>query len=186
MLTLLLACGTAPEGPVYALQELGSLPEFSLVDQEGAVVTRETLLGKPMLGDFMFTKCPDICPMLSTRMAAVGAQYGDRLQLLSFSVDPANDTPAALRAYGERFGATYPGWRFLTGDTAAMRAVVVGGFKLLMERVPAADERPETVLHGSRFVLLDAGGVIRAYPDPDVAGEIEGYVNALLAATSGG
>ncbi len=176
----LFACTPEPESP-YKLQELGSVVEFSLVDQEGATVTRDTLVGKPFIGDFMFTKCPDICPMLSTRMAAVGTRYGDKLQLVSFSVDPGNDTPPVLRTYGERFGASYPQWRFLTGDTAAMRAVVVGGFKLLMEKAPATTEAPETVLHGSRFVLVDQAGTIRAYPDPDVPGEIEGYVDLLLA-----
>lgn len=175
-----LACAPEPES-LYQLQDLGNVVEFSLVDQEGATVTRDTLLGRPFIGDFMFTRCPDICPMLSTRMAAVGARYGDKLQLVSFSVDPANDTPPVLRSYGERFGASYPQWRFLTGDTAAMRALVVGGFKLLMEKSPATTEAPETVLHGSRFVLVDKAGTLRAYPDPDVQGEIEGYVDLLLA-----
>ncbi|MSQ01501.1 MAG: SCO family protein [Myxococcales bacterium] len=181
---VLLACATSPSTPGLALAELGAVPEFTLVDQTQTAVTRQTLLGETWIADFMFTSCPDICPTLSARMSSVAARYEEveTLKFLSFSVDPVTDTPARLADYGARFGARHPAWRLLTGDTAEMRRVVVDGFKLLMERSPATDTQPETVLHGSRFLLVDKRGQIRAYPDPKTPGEIEAYVDLLLAA----
>ncbi len=180
----LLGCATGPSIPGLELASLGGVPEFTLVDQTQTTVTRQTLAGQTWIADFMFTSCPDICPTLSARMSSVAAKYEEveTLKFLSFSVDPGTDTPAKLADYGARFGAKHPTWRFLTGDTAEMRRVVVDGFKLLMERSPATATQPETVLHGSRFLLVDKLGQIRAYPDPKTPGEIEAYLDLLLAA----
>lgn len=174
--------GLAEKVPAYVLDSLGAVPEFALVDQTGAAVTHASLLGKPWLGDFMFTSCPDICPTLSARLAEVQHKWGERLQIASFSVDPGTDTPEKLTEYAARFNAISPHWRFFTGDVTTMKTVVVDGFRQVMEKSPATAERPETVLHGSRFILADKLGVIRAYPNPETPGEIEGYVEALLAA----
>lgn len=179
MLLLLAACGGGPE-----LLDIGEVPAFSLTDQTGATITKESLLGKVWVADFMFTTCPDICPVLSANMAEVQGRYkdDDRVRLVSFSVDPATDTPPVLAAYGERFGAIPGRWHFLTGDSTAMRTVVVEGFKQAMEKVGATETAPETVIHGSRFVVVDPRGHIRAYPDPKEPGKKELYaaVDALL------
>ena len=172
--------GLAEKVSPYKLDSLGTVPEFSLLDQTGAAVTQADLLGTPWLGDFMFTSCPDICPTLSARLSGVQHQWQARIHIVSFSVDPGTDTPAKLAEYALRFDSVPPHWRFLTGDVAAMKTVVVGGFKQMMEKAPATGEAPETVLHGSRFVLVDKTGVIRAYPDPELPGEIEGFVDELL------
>lgn len=174
--------GAGSASPQPTLGNLGAVPEFSLHDQTDSPVTRDTLLGSPWLGNFMFTSCPDICPTLSARMASVAGKYEgvEALHFVSFTVDPETDTPAKLAEYGARFGAKHPTWRFLTGDTVAMKKVVIDGFKLLMEKAPATDTQPETVLHGSRFILVDKAGIIRAYPDPKTPGEIEAAVDALL------
>ena len=192
---IFLGCGDpgaaviGPEGPVAGLSsggsllgEYGDVPSFSLVDQDGRPFSSSNLAGKAWLADFFFTRCPDVCPVLSAKMAAIAAHYGaePRLGYLSFSVDPANDTPVELAAYGARFGVDAVRWKLLTGDSASMRAVVVDGFKLLMQTQPATDVKPETVLHGSRFLLIDSQGRIRGYPDPHVAGEVERYVDSLL------
>ncbi len=179
-----LACSTstAPEAPALKLDNFGTVPDFALVDQTASPVTLASFADHVWLADFMFTSCPDICPTLSARMASVAGKYEaqERVQFVSFSVDPATDTPAKLTDYAARFGAKHPTWRFLTGDTATMRTVVVDGFKLLMEKAPATETQPETILHGSRFLLVDKHAVIRAYPDPKVPGELEAYLDLLL------
>lgn len=168
------------------LDDLGKVPTFNLRDQTDSPATLADLAGHPWLADFMFTSCPDICPTLSARLASVATKYEKRedLRFVSFSVDPGTDTPARLADYAARFGAKYPTWRFLTGETTEMRRVVVDGFKLLMEKAPATGTQPETILHGSRFILVDTKGTIRAYPDPKEPGEIEAYLDLLLAETA--
>ena len=182
-LLFLLGCSTPPAVPALHLDDFGAVPAFSLLDQTGSPASLENLHGNVWLADFMFTSCPDICPTLTARLSSVAAKYESKeaVRFVSFSVDPATDTPAKLADYGARFGAKYPTWRFLTGDTDAVRHVVVDGFKQLMEAAPATGTQPETILHGSRFVLVDGAGEIRAFPDPKVPGELEAYLDLLLA-----
>lgn len=182
-LLLLLACTGTPPTPGLQLDSLGELPEFSLRDQTDVPVTRATMLGQVWVADFIFTSCPDICPTLSTRLASVAAKYVEdkRVRFVSFSVDPATDTPHVLSVYADRFGAIHPTWLFLTGETTEMKRVVVGGLKQLMDRAPANGGKPETVLHGSRYVLIDDKAVIRAFPDPKEPGQVEAYLDLLLA-----
>jgi protein SCO1/2 len=193
---LLLACAVsdpAVEPAAEALPVLGTVPAFTLTDATGATVTTESLRGKVWVADFIFTSCPDVCPLLSTHMAEVQAHYAPAaggpdtgVRLVSFSVDPGTDTPPVLAAYGARFGADPARWSFLTGPIDMIKPVVVDGFKMMLERVEApagaVSPAPATVLHGERFVVVDKAGRIRAYPDPKEPGKAEIYatVDALL------
>lgn len=102
---------------------------------------------------------------------------GDRVEFLSFTVDPARDTPAVLRTYAERYRADPSAWRFLTGPEKAIVPLVVDGFHLGVTALPPtatsqashqADQvhEPEyEVMHSGRFVLIDRQWRIRAYYD---------------------
>ncbi|MDP2314502.1 MAG: SCO family protein [Pseudomonadota bacterium] len=182
MIWLVLACAGGP--PVEPLPALGEVPAFTLTDTTGAAVTTESLRGKVWVADFIFTSCPDVCPVLSAHMAEVQTHYAanDAVRLVSFSVDPGTDTPPVLAAYGARFGADPARWHFLTGSIETVKPVVVEGFRMMLERIESPTV-PATVLHGERFVVVDRGGRIRAYPDPKEPGKAEIYaaVDALLA-----
>ena len=183
MILWLLACATGPSvEELYP--KLGEVPSFSLTDATGATVTNATLAGKVWVADFMFTSCPDVCPLLATHMSEVQAHYAhdDRVRLVSFSVDPTTDTPPVLATYGQRFGADSKRWLFLTGPNDAVQTVVVEGFKIAMQQVSQEGE-PRRVLHGERFVVVDPAGAIRGYPDPKEPGKTAIYatVDALLA-----
>src|SRR5512134_2179367 len=84
-----------------------ALPELRLVDQRGKAVTRSDLTGKVLVVNFIFTTCPTVCPRLSERMAKVGKELETQsdVMLVSITVDPENDTPEKLAAYGARYGA---------------------------------------------------------------------------------
>src|ERR1017187_9824895 len=112
---------------------LGTLPAFTLTDQRGQPFGTRELTGKVWVADFIFTACQEACPLLSQKMAEVGRRarkLGPDFHLVSISVDPARDTPAALAAYGARYGANPIAWSFLTGPADAIEAAVVGGFKV--------------------------------------------------------
>ena len=100
-----------------ALPILGEMPAFSLVDQTGRTVTQNDLKGKTWIADFIYTSCPDQCPMISRHMEVLQGLLPkeSRIQLVSISVDPKHDTPAVLARYAKRYHADPAHWRFLTG-----------------------------------------------------------------------
>lgn len=141
------------------------VPGFTMVDHRGKPFTRDDLLGRVSIADFIFTRCNTICPVITLRMRGVQEKTAPEVQLLSFSVDPAHDTPARLREYAARAGADESRWKFITGDPAEMLDLVEGGFKLPMEPAPppAIDGGAPQMLHTDYFVLIDGDGLIRGY-----------------------
>src|SRR5690606_20097377 len=85
------------------------LPPFSLVDHDGKPFTESDLRGRIWIVNFIFTRCPTICPKLTTQMSSLVKETAgvDGLHFLSISVDPENDPPPVLRTYGEKYGADF-------------------------------------------------------------------------------
>ena len=100
------------------------IPALALRDQDGELLRLDALPGRATLLTFVYTRCPlpDFCPRLSAHFQRLQpqlqARYGDAVQLLSVSFDPAYDTPEVLRQYAARYGADLATWRFATGDPA--------------------------------------------------------------------
>ncbi len=154
------------------LPVLMPLPAFSFVDQSGKPFGSDALRGHPTAVNFIFTTCPTICPMLTRKMATVQERSkGTSLQLLSITVDPENDTPPMLEAFGRKFGADFGRWRFVTGPREAVERAVIDGFKIAMFREQKPGE-PDIwdIVHGEKIVLVDGEGRIRRYYDADDAG----------------
>lgn len=148
------------------LPSLGALPAFTLTDQDGRPFGPERMQGRVLLVDFVFTRCPTVCPRLTQRMAAIQPdlqKFHKEVQLVSISVDPAYDTPEVLRAYGEKFGQDTQLWSFLTGPSAEVRRAVEEGFKLGLDGVGEGPANPPDVIHSEHFVLVDERGEIRGY-----------------------
>ncbi|MGH7557531.1 MAG: SCO family protein [Gemmatimonadota bacterium] len=170
---VLAACGNgeASEPPVY-----WDAPAFALVDQTGDTVRSGDLEGTVWVATFVFTNCAGVCPLITSRMAAlrdslgVEGLLGDEVRLVSFSVDPARDTPEVLRSYAGRFGGSPPSrWAFLTGTPAdSIHALIQRGFKLTA--VPMPPTGADTVggyqvNHSPRLVLVDRHGRVRGTYD---------------------
>ncbi len=148
------------------LPALGNVGEFSLKDQAGRPVTAATLRGKVWAAAFFFTRCPTVCPRITHRMRELqqaAAKDGVKLELVSFSVDPDNDTPEALTAYAKEFGADLATWRFLTGDLEVVRKTSEQGFKLALDGKATPGAEHFGLFHGSHLVLVDGTGMIRGY-----------------------
>jgi len=104
-------------------------PNRPLIDQHGTPVRfyEDLLQGRTVVLHVMFTRCTSICPPMLTNISKVaellGDRLGERVQILSLTVDPEFDTPEKLREYSLAFGSR-EGWRFLTGDREDVRAVL--------------------------------------------------------------
>jgi len=145
---------------------LYAAPDFALTNQDGAPFTKEDLLGRIWVSNFMFTSCPSVCPMLTERMKVIAGRLvlKDDVHLLSFSVDPETDTPEVLSQYAANYGIDHKQWSFLTGDYKIMQAAIEEGFKISMGG-PINRKDLNSVMHGTRFVLGDSEGNIRGYYD---------------------
>ncbi len=163
--------------PVYA-----QLPHFTLTNRDGESVTLGELAGAPWIADFIFTRCPGICPFMTRQMSRVAAELPSAatVRLVSFSVDPDHDTPEVLQEYAERHDAP-DHWYFLTGKRQAIRSLSRDGFLLAVaeateEEQAAAGEAGESIepiVHSNRFVLVDGAGRIRGYYDAFDTQEVE-------------
>jgi protein SCO1/2 len=145
------------------------VPAFSLTNRDGRAVRLQDLKGKPWIADFVFTRCPASCPLMTARMAKLERELPDGLdvRLVSFSVDPEHDTPEVLQRYAQSYKAPSR-WLFLTGGKDEMYRLSRQGFKLGIDipspPAPGAPA-PEPILHSTRFVLVDGQGRIRGYYD---------------------
>lgn len=150
---LLLLSGCA----AHRLPVLGDVPDFQLTSQTGQSVDRHSLMGHVWVADFIFTTCPGPCPMMSSRMREVQTATAATpdVQLVSFTVDPAHDTPDALAAYAKHFLARPERWHFLTGPQSTLNHLGLDGFHL-----NAVDGSLD---HSTRFALVDRAARIRRY-----------------------
>src|SRR3954453_1159071 len=148
--------------PVFA-----PVPAFSLTNRDGRTVRLQDLEGKPWIADFIFTRCPASCPLMTARMAKLVRELPDGLdvRLVSFSVDPEHDTPQALQRYAQSYQAP-DRWLFLTGGKDEMYRLSRQGVQLGIEipspPAPGAP-RPGARAHPAQPPLR-AGGRPRAHP----------------------
>ncbi len=152
-----------------------TLPNFALT----AVTTAGTaplnlhgLIGRVWIADFVYTTCAGPCPLLSANMAGLQKKLPPSIGLLSFTVDPENDTPAVLAAYAGRFGADPKRWLFVTGPKDAQVRLIRDGFLIAAVSSPDAPAG-QNVSHSTKMALIDAQGRIRGYYDGDDAASLD-------------
>jgi protein SCO1 len=101
--------------------ELLAVPDVSLRDQDDRPVRffSDLVRGKVVAVSFVFTTCTTVCPLIGAKFSELQRKLGDRLgpdfRLISISVDPGNDSPERLKAWGKTYGAG-PDWTLVTGD----------------------------------------------------------------------
>ena len=145
------------------ISSYGNVPDFELVNQDGKNFGLRDLRGKIWIADFVYTTCPGPCPMISNRMSELQEPLKNTdVHLVSFTVDPAKDTPSVLRGYAEKLGAEPGRWDFLTGPQSTIYNLSRNGFKLAVS--DGSDARGIPV-HSTRMVLVDRHGEIRGYYD---------------------
>jgi protein SCO1/2 len=152
-LLLLTGCSLEP-----ALPSFGVVPDFVLTDQAGRKFSsKEQLAGRVWVADFVYTTCPGPCPRMSSQMRRIqdAVKPGSAFTLVSFTVDPDNDTPPALAEYAKRYKADPARWFFLTGSKADLRKLSYDAFHL--------NEIGGNLEHSTRFTLVDGMGRIRGY-----------------------
>lgn len=137
---------------------------FSLLDSDSNLVTEKIAEGKICVVDFFFSTCQTICPKMSNQLMRVQHEFRNDsdVVILSFTVDPLNDTPSRLKAYAEKHRAIRGKWYFLTGDKAQIYELARSSYFLnAMEAEGGAD----AFLHSEQFMLIDREHRIRGMYD---------------------
>ncbi len=169
----LIAASRQPSRPTRAAEDLGPLAmavgPFRLEERSGRSVTADDLADRVAIASFIFTRCPLSCPRISGVMQGLQRRLsGTGVQLVSFSVDPEHDTPAVLRSYAERFGASPDRWWFLTGAKSSIYELIRHRFKLsVMESAGPAGSETEAIVHSDRLALIDRGRIVGLYESND-------------------
>lgn len=150
------SCG--PPGARLAGTDLGAgpAPDFTLVDgRTGAPVSLSDLRGKVVALTFLYTSCPDVCPLTAAAFRRaqrdLGPDGGD-VVFVAVSADPQRDTPAAVQAFSRAHDLD-SGWHYLIGPRAQLERVwsAYGVFV-------TPDEGRPTVTHTDAVFLIDREG----------------------------
>ena len=125
-LLVALVCGCAPAKLVGEPMPGAVAPDFTLTDgPTGQTVTLSALQGRVVLLTFLYTSCPDVCPLTAETIRNARDAMGDSardVEFLAVSVDPIGDTPSATRSFVQehRLEGTL---RYLIGTKAALSRV---------------------------------------------------------------
>ncbi|MDE0331501.1 MAG: SCO family protein, partial [Nitrospinae bacterium] len=130
IIILILACARPPERDAAdfygtALTTPDAAPDFSLTDQLGRPVSLHDMRGNVVALTFLYTHCPDVCPIVTSQLRDVQATLGDdsaSVRFVAVSVDPERDTQQAAREYLGRWRLDN-GWRFAVGEREALSEV---------------------------------------------------------------
>jgi len=109
------------------LSDMPQAPDFSLRDQNGQTVSMSQLKGKVVALTFLYTHCPDVCPLIASQLAAADQRLGadsKNVEIVSISVDPAGDTLPAVKKFTEDHNlAGQPNWHYLIGSPGQLKPV---------------------------------------------------------------
>jgi protein SCO1/2 len=151
--------------------------DFKLIDQDGKPFHFSTARGKLVLATFVFTACPDVCPLLTAKFAAIqralDAKQVEDYLLLTITTDPERDSAAVLKAYAKGFKADLRHWSFLTGTRREL-AKVWNIFRVNVVKTQSGD-----VNHTALTTLVDRQGKRRVdyygdrWQDKEVFKDIE-------------
>lgn len=139
-------------------------PQFALHDQDGHAVSLGDQRGRYVIVTFLYTHCPDICPLIASNLGRAVRRLGsgaDRVRVLAISVDPRGDTPAAVRRF-VRDHALPPQFRYLTGATARLRPIWAAW------HVAVDPQHLDAVDHTAYEALIDPQGRERVIYGADV------------------
>ncbi len=136
--------------------------DMSFTNQMGKQVKLSDARGKVIVMNFVFTRCPIVCPGLTKSMKKLQDSYIKNpgiVQFISVTVDPEHDSVPNLRKFADRFNVNHDSWWFVTGEKSAIYDFALGEMKANI-----ADPGIDTAfIHTEDFFLLDTNRVVRGW-----------------------
>jgi len=151
-------------------------PDFQLTDMTGHRLGLGDLAGKIVVLGFIYTRCPDVCPLFAhnflTLQRELGESIGRQVALVFITTDPEGDTPQRAQQYTRSLGGR---WHFLTGS----RAEVASVWEAYEVKVVV---NPQGVVeHSYKTYLIDQQGRLRflyggLYDPQELAADVQGLL----------
>ena len=179
-LALLLAACSAPTLIGTEITPTAA-PDFTLADGiTGRPTTLSAQQGKIVVLAFLYTHCPDVCPLTAEgfrqTQQKLGASERERTIFVAISVDPVGDTPAAVQAFAKDHGLT-TGFLYLIGSAAQLQTVW-SAYGIKTETDPSTT----AVGHSDAIYLLDRRGQARLLVHSNIsAADLANDVKVLAA-----
>ncbi|OAQ39691.1 electron transporter [Pedobacter psychrophilus] len=144
-----------------------TIPAFSFMNQDSAIINNDSLKNSIYVADFFFTSCPSICPIMSKNLLTVYEKFKDNqeVRFLSHTIDPKHDTIPVLKKYADKLGVKGTQWSFLLGSKDSVYLLAKDGY---MSYSKQNDSIPGGYEHSGYFLLVDKDKRIRgAYDGTD-------------------
>ena len=140
------------------------IADFSLVNQNGEVVTQDTYKDKIYVADFFFTTCQTICPIMTDHMYQIQKEIisDDDVMLLSHSVTPKIDSVAQLKKYAKEKGVIDHKWNLVTGDKKQIYNLARKSYLAVKTQ---GNGDMYDMIHTENFMLIDKKRQIRGFYD---------------------
>lgn len=148
-----------PELPI-----ISHVPQYELISENGQRFGSKDLKGKVYLANFVFARCPSICPKMLGDLQKVQKRIrgtGQKVAIVTFTVDPEHDNEKALFDLARKYDANPFVWTFLTGnDKESMFKLYRDGFKVGVEQSP---KNMFDIAHSEKIVLVDQENRVRGF-----------------------
>lgn len=138
-----------------------SAAPLTLINQNNEPVILDSLIGKPLVMSFIFTRCPmaEMCPLIMQKIVKVqkglNIEYKDKVFFAIMTFDPEYDTPEVLKEYGKNNGVDFDNLIYLTGDKKDIENAITHF------RVYFKEEAPGQISHTMETMVMDEKGVIK-------------------------
>jgi len=149
-----------------------TISNFSLINQNGEVITQENYKNKIYVADFFFTTCQTICPIMTKNMYDVQKRTlsDNEIMLLSHTVTPEIDTVAQLKRYAVEKGVNDSKWNLVTGDKKQIYELARKSYLAVKDN---GNGGPFDMIHTENFILVDKAKQIRGFYDGTNPEEID-------------
>lgn len=159
-------------------------PDFELTNRTGETVSLGSLRGKTVLMSFIYTNCPEACPLLPGAYVQLQETFNEQIndgefELMFITTDPARDTTEKIQRYTKAMGGE---WLFLTGEEADLTKVwrEYDIYREIKER-----NREIVVYHSYKLFLIDKDGMLRyQYTGIWTAADLAPDVREVLSGTT--
>ena len=157
--------------------------DFSLINQNGKIITQEDYKNKIYVADFFFTRCQTICPIMTNNMENIQEKFktNDAIMFLSLSVTPEIDSVSVLREYADKKGVIDSKWNVTTGDKKHIYNLARKSYFAVVEQ---GDGGFQDFIHTTNFVLVDKKKQIRGIYDGTNDKDILRLINDIKTLTN--